>query len=195
MTVCIANVCKADIELQRLCEKIWRSTLCRIDAIERRAAPVARLKPDKTPERCSLEHRPALFHGVSIRGCRDRFRLDEVYISPWRPFRLPRSSMKSELIPCRYVQRGSQRFACFKTMSRSALTLRRIIFVATYFCCSCCPGFGSPCCWPPCPGLGLLLTSLLVLLVALVLLAALVWIAHVISFGQSSTPLGNALAR
>ena len=39
--------------------------------------------------------------------------------------------MKSELIPCRYVQRGSQRFACFKTMSRSALTLRRIIFVAT----------------------------------------------------------------
>jgi hypothetical protein len=41
----------------------------------------------------------------------------------------------------------------------------------------------------------LLLTSLLVLLVALVLLAALVWIAHVISFGQSSTPLGNALAR
>jgi hypothetical protein len=41
----------------------------------------------------------------------------------------------------------------------------------------------------------LLLTSLLVLLVALVPLAALVWIAHVISFGQSSTPLGNALAR
>jgi hypothetical protein len=41
----------------------------------------------------------------------------------------------------------------------------------------------------------LLLTSLLVLLVALVLLAALVWIAHVISFGQSSTPLGNDLAR
>jgi len=21
-----------------------------------------------------------------------------------------------------------------------------------YFCCSCCPGFWSPCCWPPCPG-------------------------------------------
>ena len=39
--------------------------------------------------------------------------------------------MKSELIPCRYVQRGSQRFACFKIMNRSALTLRRIIFVAT----------------------------------------------------------------
>ena len=38
---------------------------------------------------------------------------------------------ETKLIPCRYVQRRSQRFACFKIMSRSALTLRRIIIVAT----------------------------------------------------------------
>ena len=41
------------------------------------------------------------------------------------------ASKKSELIFCSYFQGRSLCFACFKTMRRSALTLRRIIVVAT----------------------------------------------------------------
>jgi hypothetical protein len=37
-------------------------------------------------------------------------------------------------------------------MSRSVSCTAAHNCCGGYFCCSCCPGFWSPCCWPPCPG-------------------------------------------
>ena len=43
-----------------------------------RAAPAARLKPDRTPERCLSGLRRAPLPDACARACRDRYRLDEL---------------------------------------------------------------------------------------------------------------------
>ena len=104
------------------------------------------------------------------------------------------ASKESELI-CSYFQGRSRCFACFKIMSRSALTLRRIIVVATTSAVPVVRASGRPAAGHPVPDFAAAdqASDLVVRPGSAGRLG--LDCSCIASLSQSSTPVGNALGR